>query len=253
MGDYAYFAKDPGQLEVCQLFQCGDQVVYSKGLNGGLQPVLTSLTASLAQGANMLDAPTSKPSFLPVDLSQVTLGNHAPEASAPHRTSTSSSPSHLAMEHPLSRKADSHIRMTAEVWELLFHAMLDTSSQASGAPAPKRPNLQPWGSHPHQSGWFLQASSYFFSGITTGDYAWHHWANHPTSQGGLHSYYPSNQNSWGWHGHPPWGSDFTSREDEQYHGAPTYDQGIHRCSSKEKSTRLWDGHLLKWSQGHWSH
>ena len=33
------------QLQVCQLLQCGDQVVYPKGLNGGLEPVLTSLNS----------------------------------------------------------------------------------------------------------------------------------------------------------------------------------------------------------------
>ena len=41
------------------------------------------------------------------------------------------------MEHPL--KADSHISMTAEVQELLSHAVLDTSSQALGGFTPKRP------------------------------------------------------------------------------------------------------------------
>ena len=114
------------QLEVHQLLQCGDQVAYPKGLNRGLEPMLTSLTASLAQGMNMLGAPSHEPSFLPVGLSQVTPGDHAPKASAPHRTLTPSLPSHFAMEHP--PKADSHISMTAEVQELLCHTILDTSS-----------------------------------------------------------------------------------------------------------------------------
>ena len=125
------------QLEVCQLLQCGDQVMYPKGLNGGLEPVLTSLTASLAQGMNMLGAPTCEPSFLPVDPSEVTLGDHALKASAPHRTSTLSSPPHLAME--CLPKADSHISMTAEVQDLLVHAILETYSQESGDSTPKRP------------------------------------------------------------------------------------------------------------------
>ena len=59
------------------------------------------------------------------------------QASAPHRTSTPTSPSHLTMEHPF--KADSHISMAAEVRELLSRAMLDTSSQASGDSTLKRP------------------------------------------------------------------------------------------------------------------
>ena len=125
------------QMEVHQLLQCGDQVVYPKGLNGGLEPVLTSLTTSLAQGVNMLGAPIHEPSFLPVDLSQVTPGDHAPKTSAPYRNSTPSSPSHLAIEHP--PKTDSHISMTAEVQDLMSHAILDTSSQELGDSTPKSP------------------------------------------------------------------------------------------------------------------
>ena len=81
------------QLEVCQLLHYGDQVVYPKGLNGGLEPVLTSLSGALVQGKNML----GEPSFLLVDLSWITLGDHVPKASAPCRISTPASPSHLTM------------------------------------------------------------------------------------------------------------------------------------------------------------
>ena len=121
------------QLEVCLLLQVGCQVVYLEGLNGGLEPVVTSLPESLTHGVNMLNDPT----FLPVDLSQFMAGNCALEASAPHQTLTQSSPTHLIMEHP--PRAESHIRMTAEVQELLLHAVLDTSSQAYGSSTPKRP------------------------------------------------------------------------------------------------------------------
>ena len=64
------------QLEVCQLLQWEDQVVYPEGLNEGLEPVLTTLQGSLAHGMSMLN----KPAFLLVDLSQVTPGDQAPEA-----------------------------------------------------------------------------------------------------------------------------------------------------------------------------
>ena len=111
--------------------------MYPEGLNRGLEPVLTSLTESLAQGIIVLGTPTCKPSFLPVDLSWVTLGDHVPEASAPHRTSKPSSPFHLAMEYP--PKTDNHISMTAEVQDLLPCAILDTSTQESGDSTPKRP------------------------------------------------------------------------------------------------------------------
>ena len=134
------------QLDICQLLQCGDQVVYPERLNGGLDPVLTSLTGSLVQGVNMLGAPAHESSFLLVDLSQVTLGDHAPEASAPCRTSTPTSPSHPAMEHP--PKADSHISMTSEVQELLSHAILDASSQSLWNSTQRGQHLWPWEFHP---------------------------------------------------------------------------------------------------------
>ena len=121
------------QLKVCLLLQLECQVVYLEGLNGVLEPVVTSLPESLTHGVNMLDEPT----FLQVDLSQFTAGNCVLKASAPHRTSTLTSPTHLAMEHP--PRVKSHITMTAEVQELLSCAVLDTSSQASGSSTLKRP------------------------------------------------------------------------------------------------------------------
>ena len=76
------------QLEVHQLLQCGDRVAYPKGLNGSLEPVLTSLSGALVQGMNTLGEPAHEPSFLSVDLPWLTLRDHLPEVSAPHRTST---------------------------------------------------------------------------------------------------------------------------------------------------------------------
>ena len=99
-------------------------MVYPEGLNRGLELVVTFLPESLAHGISMLEEPT----FLQVDLSQVTAGDCVPEASAPHKTLTPTSPTHVDMEHP--PKAESHISTTAEVQELLSHAVLDTSSQA---------------------------------------------------------------------------------------------------------------------------
>ena len=88
------------QLEVCKLLQYGDQVVYPEGLNGGLEPVQTLLSGPLLQGGDVLGSFTHEPSFPLVDLSWVTLEDHMPEALAPHITSTLSSPSYLAKEHP---------------------------------------------------------------------------------------------------------------------------------------------------------
>ena len=92
------------QLEVHQLLQCGDWVVYPDGLNGSLEPVLTFLSGALVQGMNMLE-PACKPSFLSVDLPQFTLGDCSPKVSAPCRTSTPTPPSHLTMECPQRQTA----------------------------------------------------------------------------------------------------------------------------------------------------
>ena len=72
-------------------------------LKGALEPVVTSLTKSLAHGTNILD----KSTYLLVDLSK---------ASAPHDTLAPTSPNHLTMEHP--SRVMGHISMTTEVQEL---------------------------------------------------------------------------------------------------------------------------------------
>ena len=62
---------------------------------------------------DMLGKPACEPSFLLVELLQVTMGDCMPKASAPYRTLTPPSTSHLTMECPF--KTDSHISMTTEV------------------------------------------------------------------------------------------------------------------------------------------
>ena len=113
---------------------------------GGLALVQTSLSGSLVQGIDRLGKSASEPSFLLVDLSRVALVDSTLKDPAPCRTSTLSSPSHLAMEHP--PKTDSHISITVEVKELLSHAMLYTSSQASGDVTSKRPTSEALGALP---------------------------------------------------------------------------------------------------------
>ena len=125
------------QQEVCWLLQCEDWVVYPEGLNGGLEPVLTSLSAALVQGVNMLGEPAHKPSFLPVDLPPVHTERPLTQDLSSLQNIYINSPYHLAVEHPPT--ADSHISMTTEVWELLSHTMLDTSSQVFGNSLPKGP------------------------------------------------------------------------------------------------------------------
>ena len=134
------------QLEICRLLQCRDQVVYPEGVNGGLGAGWTSLSELPIWSMDTLGKPIHEPSFLLVDLSWITLGDHMPKASASHRTSTLSSPFQLTLEH--SPKTDSHISMTAEVQELLSCAMLDTSSQVLGDSTPKRPTSVALGTPP---------------------------------------------------------------------------------------------------------
>ena len=121
------------QLEIDLLLQWECQVVNLEGLNGSLEPVVSSLLESLTHGVNMLGEHT----FLQVDLSQFTAGDCVPKVSAPHITSTPTSSTHLTMEHP--PRSESHISMTAEVQELLKCAVLDTFSLVLGSSTPKRP------------------------------------------------------------------------------------------------------------------
>ena len=130
-------------LEVCQLLQSETQVVYPKGLNRCLVLVVTPLPESLAHDTNALD---DEPTFLQVDLSQFTAGDHESKALVPGRTSTCTSPMHLALEHP--PKAESQASMTAEVQDLLLHAVWDTSNQVLGNSNQKGQHLRPWGLHP---------------------------------------------------------------------------------------------------------
>ena len=58
------------QLEVCQILHSEAQVVYPKGLNGSLDPVITSLPESLSHGITMLN---DEPTLLQVDLLQFTM------------------------------------------------------------------------------------------------------------------------------------------------------------------------------------
>ena len=134
------------QLEVCKLLQCGDQVVYPKGLNGDLEPVQTLLSGSLIWGMDTLGEPTCEPSFLLVDLSCVTLGDHTPKAPAPCRTSTPPPSPHSATECPSS--TGTHPSMATKLHEFLSWAMLDTSSQASWGTTPGRPTSVALGNAP---------------------------------------------------------------------------------------------------------
>ena len=118
-------------LEVHQLLQWKDWVVYPEGLNRDLEPVTIPLPVLVACGITTSVDLTQEPTFI-----QVITRNHVGGASAPGRTPMSVSPSHLHLEG--HAKVDSHTSMTAEVRKLLSHAALDTSSQGSGVSTPTR-------------------------------------------------------------------------------------------------------------------
>ena len=124
------------QLDVWQLLQCRDHVVYPKGLNGGLEPVLTSLSGALVQGGNVLGVPTCKPSYQWTSPS-LHWGITCLKSQLPAKHLHPLPPSCLTIE--CTPEADSHISMTTEVWKLLPCAVLDTSSQASGDSLQKGP------------------------------------------------------------------------------------------------------------------
>ena len=62
------------QLEVWQLLQCRDHMVYPKGLNGDLKPVLTFPIKNTCPRWEYTWWTYHKPSFISVDLFQFTLG-----------------------------------------------------------------------------------------------------------------------------------------------------------------------------------
>ena len=132
-------------LEVSQLLQWQDQVVYPEGLKGGLEPMWTLLSRSLVQGVDMLGKTAYEPAFLLVDLPHASPGVLRARDSTSHGTSTPTSPHHSVED--LS-KTNSQISMTAEVQELLSCALLGTSSQASGNSMPRRPTIVALGTKP---------------------------------------------------------------------------------------------------------
>ena len=85
------------QLEVHQLLHSEARVVYPKGLNGCLVPVITTLPKSLSHGMTMLN---DEPTLLQVDISHFTMEGHGSKTPFLGGGSTSTSPTHPAMVPP---------------------------------------------------------------------------------------------------------------------------------------------------------
>ena len=139
------------QLEVCKLLQYGDQVVYSEGLNGDLEPVQTSLSEPIPPGSGCTWQLCLRTSILTGGPLQGDTGRPYAQSLSPLQNLNTIFPSHLTTEH--LPKTDSHISMTAEFQELLSQAMLHTFSKASGNYILMEANIcSPGGSTPYQNG-----------------------------------------------------------------------------------------------------
>ena len=175
------------QLEVCKLLQFVDQVVCSKGLNGGLEPIWFSLPEPPVWDMDTLGEPAHKPLLLKGDLSSVKLRDQMPITSAPHRASTSPSSLHSATEHP--SETATRTTMAAKLQELLSQARLSTLGSVPGHTTPRRSISvalgapHPLGRRPTQPGEsrFSHAwtDGHLFAGIAAGSYAWWHPQHHP--------------------------------------------------------------------------
>ena len=150
------------QLEVCQLLQCGDQVVYPEGLNGGLKPVLTFLTAS-PQGMNMLGTPTHKPSFLPVDLSCITLGDHAPKDTSSQESGNSTPKRPISMA--LEARMEESSKLVASPQASLQAALPDDTEPIGHSspitPMSEAPRAASIPVHPLEMTWVLSPKRYY--------------------------------------------------------------------------------------------
>ena len=134
------------QLEVHKLLQCGDQVVYPKGLNGGLELKWFSLPEPPVWDMDALGRLPHEPSPLKVDLSSIKSRNQTSITPPLHTASTSPSSLHSTMEHPSGTTTTTS--MAAELQELLPQAMLDTFSSVPGHTILRRPTSAAMGAPP---------------------------------------------------------------------------------------------------------
>ena len=122
------------QLEVHKLLQCGDQVVFPGGLNGGLESMWFTFPELPVWNTATPSQPTCEPLLLQVNLSSMKPRDETPIGLVPLIASMPLSSMQHAMEHP-SEIATS---MTVELQELLLQAMPNTSDPVPGHPAPRR-------------------------------------------------------------------------------------------------------------------
>ena len=122
------------QLEVCQLFASGLQVTCLVGFNGCEDPIIISLSESLA---NSISLTGGKSVYLEIDIPQPMAKELDQKVLLLGRCSTIIISSPLKATPP---RLERDVSMTMEVRSLLSQAILDTSGHGSGNSTPKRPN-----------------------------------------------------------------------------------------------------------------
>ena len=116
-------------LEVCKLLQCGVDVVYQEGLNGGLELLWVSLPKLPIWDSDSHTESAHEPALLQVNLPRI----------VPQWSSTPISSLHSVMEYPSDMV--SCLSMTTEIQELLSITMPDNSEQPPTGISSKRPTL----------------------------------------------------------------------------------------------------------------
>ena len=122
------------QLEVCQLLISGLQVAYPIGLNGHEEPLITSLSESLA---NDIILTGGESVYLEINILQPIAEEPYQKALPIVKCST------IIITNPLKTtppESEVEVSMTMKVRSLLSQAMLDMSGHGSGDWTPKRPN-----------------------------------------------------------------------------------------------------------------
>ena len=123
------------QLEVHQLLISSLHVAYPIELNGCEEPIIASLSESLANGISLT---RGKSLYLEIDIPQSMAEELDQKASPIGKSSTII----IASPHKTTPpKLEGEVSMTMEVRSLLSWAMLDTSSHGSGNLTPRRLNL----------------------------------------------------------------------------------------------------------------
>ena len=126
------------QLEVHKFFQCGDQVVCPKGLNGELEPTQFTFPEPT------LGKPCHETLLLWVDLSSMKPSNEAPIASIPLMSSLPPSSMPTTMKYP----CEAATSMTAEIQGTSVTSCAQHFSPSPGHTTPRRSPSVTVGSQP---------------------------------------------------------------------------------------------------------